>query len=86
MKFTYHAAMCPADQHEPLAIAVAQAGFDRFTFPDSIYFPKEGINCYPYNDDCTPDTQSVEEKFGMLHWYTENVTRPSMRINSYVSD
>ncbi len=53
MKFTYHAAMCPIEQYEPLAIAVEQAGFDGFTFPDSICYPKEGTDCYPYNDDGT---------------------------------
>ncbi len=53
MKFTYHAAMCPVDQYEPLAVAVEQAGFDGFTFPDSICYPKEGTDCYPYNDDGT---------------------------------
>jgi alkanesulfonate monooxygenase SsuD/methylene tetrahydromethanopterin reductase-like flavin-dependent oxidoreductase (luciferase family) len=36
MKFTYHATRCPADQYEPLAIAAEAAGFDIFTFPDSI--------------------------------------------------
>ena len=30
-----------------------QAGFDTFTFPDSICYPKEGSDVYPYNDDGT---------------------------------
>ena len=28
----------------------------------------------PY--DATPDTQTVEEKVGMINWYAENVIRP----------
>jgi len=28
----------------------------------------------PY--DAQPDTQSVEEKVGMINWYAENVMRP----------
>lgn len=55
MKFTYHATMCDPDQYLPLAIAVEEAGFDGFTFPDSICYPKEGSDVYPYNDDGTRD-------------------------------
>jgi probable F420-dependent oxidoreductase len=55
MKFAYHATMCPADQYEPLAIAAEAAGFDTFTFPDSICYPQEGSDVYPYNDDGTRD-------------------------------
>lgn len=53
MKFAFHSTMCPADQYEPLAIAAEGVGFDTFTFPDSICYPKEGTDCYPYNDDGT---------------------------------
>lgn len=53
MKFAYHATMCPVAQYEPLAVAVEQAGFDTFTFPDSICYPQEGSDVYPYNDDGT---------------------------------
>jgi len=51
MKFTYHATMCPPGQYLPLALAAEEAGFDGFTFPDSICYPQEGSNVYPYNDD-----------------------------------
>lgn len=55
LTFAYHSTMCPADQYEPLAIAAEQAGFDTFTFPDSICYPQEGSDVYPYNDDGTRD-------------------------------
>jgi probable F420-dependent oxidoreductase len=55
VKFTYHATMCDPDQYLPLAIAAEEAGFDGFTFPDSICYPKEGSDVYPYNDDGTRD-------------------------------
>lgn len=51
MKFAFHPTMCPADQYEPLAIAAESVGFDTFTFPDSLGYPQEGTDCYPYNDD-----------------------------------
>jgi len=53
MKFAYHPTMCPVDQYVPLVKAAEQAGFDTFTFPDSICYPKEGSDVYPYNDDGT---------------------------------
>lgn len=53
MKFAFHPTMCPADQYEPLAIAAEEIGFDTFTFPDSVCYPKEGSDVYPYNDDGT---------------------------------
>lgn len=53
MKFAYHATMCPADQYAPLAKAVEAAGYDTFTFPDSLCYPQEGSDVYPYNDDGT---------------------------------
>ena len=55
MKFAYHATMCPPEQYLPLALAAEEAGFDTFTFPDSICYPKEGSDVYPYNDDGTRD-------------------------------
>jgi probable F420-dependent oxidoreductase len=55
MKFAFHATMCPHDQYAPLAKAAEAAGFDTFTFPDSICYPKEGSDVYPYNDDGTRD-------------------------------
>ena len=47
--------MCPPDEYLPLALAAEEAGFDGFTFPDSICYPKEGSDVYPYNDDGTRD-------------------------------
>ncbi|MFT4520816.1 MAG: putative F420-dependent oxidoreductase [Halioglobus sp.] len=55
MKFAYHATMCPTEEYAPLAIAAELAGFDTFTFPDSICYPQEGSDVYPYNDDGTRD-------------------------------
>jgi probable F420-dependent oxidoreductase len=55
MKFAYHPTMCPPEEYLPLAIAAEEAGFDTFTFPDSICYPKEGSDVYPYNDDGTRD-------------------------------
>jgi len=55
MKFAYHPTMCPPDEYLPLAVAAEEAGFDTFTFPDSICYPKEGSDVYPYNDDGTRD-------------------------------
>lgn len=55
MKFAYHPTMCPVDQYVPLVKAAEEAGFDTFTFPDSICYPKEGSDVYPYNDDGTRD-------------------------------
>lgn len=55
MKFAYHATMCPHDQYAPLAKAIEAAGFDTFTFPDSICYPQKGSDVYPYNDDGTRD-------------------------------
>ena len=53
MKFAYHPTMCPPEQYLPLAKAAEDIGFDTFTFPDSICYPKEGSDVYPYNDDGT---------------------------------
>ena len=51
MRFTFHSTMCPADQYVPLAQAAEAAGFDTFTFPDSICYPREASSKYPYNSD-----------------------------------
>jgi probable F420-dependent oxidoreductase len=55
MKFAYHATMCDPQMYLPLALAAEEAGFDTFTFPDSICYPKEGTDVYPYNDDGSRD-------------------------------
>ena len=51
MKFAYHATMCPPDQYLPLTQAAEAAGFDTFTFPDSICYPQFSDSRYPYTDD-----------------------------------
>jgi probable F420-dependent oxidoreductase len=51
MRFAYHASMPAPDQYLPLARAVEEAGFDGFTLPDSICYPKEAESRYPYNED-----------------------------------
>jgi probable F420-dependent oxidoreductase len=51
MRFAYHATMPAPDQYLPLARAVEEAGFDGFTLPDSICYPKEADSKYPYNED-----------------------------------
>ena len=49
MRFAYHASMCDPDFYLPLAIACEEAGFDTFTFPDSICYPEVSDSKYPYN-------------------------------------
>jgi probable F420-dependent oxidoreductase len=49
MRFAYHAAMCDPGFYLPLAMAVEEAGFDSFTLPDSICYPRESDSKYPYN-------------------------------------
>ncbi len=53
MKFAFHPTMCPTDQYLPLCKAAEELGYDTFTFPDSICYPKEGSDVYPYNSDGT---------------------------------
>ena len=47
MRFAYHASMPAPDQYLPLARAAEELGFDSFTFPDSICYPKESNAKYP---------------------------------------
>jgi probable F420-dependent oxidoreductase len=51
MRFSYHACMCPPDQYLALAQAAESFGFDGFTLPDSICYPKVADTKYPYNND-----------------------------------
>jgi probable F420-dependent oxidoreductase len=51
MRFSFHALLCPAEQYLPLAKASEKAGFDGFTIPDSICYPKIADTKYPYNAD-----------------------------------
>lgn len=51
MRFAYHPGMCDPAHYFPLAKYVEEVGFDGFSFPDSICYPKEASSKYPYNDD-----------------------------------
>ncbi|HEY9035626.1 MAG TPA: LLM class flavin-dependent oxidoreductase [Pseudomonadales bacterium] len=51
MRFAFHATMCPPDHYLPLAKLAEAAGFDGFTFPDSICYPEVADTKYPYNAD-----------------------------------
>ena len=51
MKFAYHASMCNPVFYPELAKAAEAAGYDSFTLPDSICYPKEADSRYPYNAD-----------------------------------
>ncbi|CAA0119407.1 putative protein [BD1-7 clade bacterium] len=51
MRFAYHACMCPPEQYPELAVAAEENGFDGFTLPDSICYPKVADTKYPYNAD-----------------------------------
>lgn len=51
MRFAYHACMCPPDQYLDLAKEAERVGFDGFTMPDSICYPKIADTKYPYNKD-----------------------------------
>lgn len=51
MRFAYHACMCPPEQYHDLAILAEELGFDGFTLPDSICYPKNAETKYPYNSD-----------------------------------
>ena len=55
MRFAYHASMPSLDQYVPLARAAEELGFDSFTLPDSICYPKDSDAKYPYNDDGSRD-------------------------------
>ena len=51
MRFTYAESMIDPKQYCPLAIEAEQAGFDSFTVPESILYPKESDSKYPYTPD-----------------------------------
>jgi len=53
MRFTYAEAMCDPAQLVPLAKAAEEAGYDSFSIPDSLCYPRESDTEYPYNDDGT---------------------------------
>lgn len=49
MKFYFSVGMLPPDQYLPLARAAEQAGFYGAVVPDSIFYPKETVDEYPYH-------------------------------------
>ena len=51
MRFTYAESMIDPSQYLRLAIEAEQAGYDSFTVPDSICYPKESDSKYPYTPD-----------------------------------
>jgi probable F420-dependent oxidoreductase len=53
MRFTFAESMCDPSQYPALAQAAEAAGYDSFTVPDSIIYPRESDTQYPYNDDGT---------------------------------
>lgn len=71
MRFAYHACMCPPEQYLPLAKAAEELGFDGFTLPDSICYPKEADTKYPYNKDGSrnflEDVPFIEPMIGIAH-------------------
>jgi probable F420-dependent oxidoreductase len=48
MRFTYLETFCDITQLGPLAVAAEKAGFHAYGLPESIFFPQETDNKYPY--------------------------------------
>lgn len=55
MRFNYHHSMCPVEQYVPLTQHAEKLGFSAISIPDSICYPKEGEDAYPYNADGSRD-------------------------------
>ncbi|MGZ4104869.1 MAG: TIGR03619 family F420-dependent LLM class oxidoreductase [Actinomycetota bacterium] len=53
MRFSYAESMTDPAYYGPLARAAEEAGYDSFVVPDSIAYPKESTDTYPYNPDGT---------------------------------
>ena len=52
MRFGYHATMCNPEFYPAVVQAAEAAGYDSFSVPDSLFYPKEGeAGQYPYNAD-----------------------------------
>ena len=60
MRFTFAESMIDPRQYLPLAVEVEQAGYDSFTVPESICYPKESDSKYPYTAD--GDRSFLEDK------------------------
>lgn len=71
MKFSYQPSMCNPAFYRDLAKAAEAAGFDTFTTPDSICYPQEADNAYPYNGDGSReflDGVPFIEAFSLVPW------------------
>jgi len=53
MRFSFAESMTDPSFYAPLARAAEEAGYDSFVVPDSIAYPKESDDTYPYNPDGT---------------------------------
>src|SRR4051794_37174794 len=53
MRFTYAEALTDAHYYVPLAQAAEAAGYDSITIADSLIYPSEGGDDYPYTQDGT---------------------------------
>jgi len=51
MRFTYAESMCDPQQYATLAVEAEQAGYDSFTIPESIMYPRDSDSKYPYTPD-----------------------------------
>lgn len=51
MRFTYAESMCDPRQYATLAVEAERAGYDSFTVPESLCYPKESDSKYPYTPD-----------------------------------
>jgi probable F420-dependent oxidoreductase len=55
MRFSYAESMTDPAFYGPLARAAEDAGYDNFVVPDSIAYPRESDNTYPFNPDGSRD-------------------------------
>src|SRR5882762_8879575 len=53
MRFSFAESMTDPSFYAPLARAAEEAGYDSFVIPDSLAYPKESDDTYPYNPDGT---------------------------------
>lgn len=55
MRFSYAESMTDPSFYVPLARAAEEAGYDTFVVPDSLLYPAESDDTYPYSPDGTRD-------------------------------
>src|SRR5919109_3398930 len=53
MRFSYAESMTDPSFYAPLAKAAEEAGYDSFVVPDSLLYPAESDDTYPYSPDGT---------------------------------